>query len=63
MWQLAGFVSKEFPTHVCKLKKSIYGLKQSLRAWYHCLRDFVLALGFVESMGDNSLFYLTEMVL
>lgn len=43
MDQPKGFVSVEYPQHVCKLKKIIYGLKQAPRAWYlklnGCLMD------------------------
>lgn len=32
--QLKGFIDPTFPNHVFKLKKTLYGLKQSLKAWY-----------------------------
>lgn len=41
---------------VCKLNKSIYGLKQASRQWNQKLTNTVLDLGFSESKFDNSLF-------
>jgi Reverse transcriptase (RNA-dependent DNA polymerase)/Integrase core domain len=41
---------------VCRLKKSIYGLKQSPRAWYSKLSHFLLSCNFKVSNADNSLF-------
>jgi hypothetical protein len=40
--QSLSFKSKEHPNHVYKLHKALYGLKQSPRAWYECLRDFLI---------------------
>jgi hypothetical protein len=35
--QPPGFEYSEYPNHVYKLSKVLYGLKQSPRAWYECL--------------------------
>jgi len=34
MQQPMGFVDPALPTHVCRLHKSLYCLKQAPRAWY-----------------------------
>jgi len=56
MKQLPGFVDFALPSHVCRLHKSLYGLKQALRAWYTCLNGFLLSIGFHASKVDTSLF-------
>jgi Reverse transcriptase (RNA-dependent DNA polymerase) len=39
----------------CKLKKSIYGLKQSSRAWYEKLSSYLIYYNFTISSADHSL--------
>ncbi|WJZ95273.1 hypothetical protein VitviT2T_014054 [Vitis vinifera] len=58
MAQSPGFIDADKPTHVCKLHKAIYGLKQASRAWYHELRQFLVDSGFKNSHSDTSLFIL-----
>ncbi|KAL1206311.1 Retrovirus-related Pol polyprotein from transposon RE2 [Cardamine amara subsp. amara] len=41
---------------VLKLRKAIYGLKQSPRAWYHKLSFTLTAKGFRRSEADHTLF-------
>jgi len=45
---------------VCRLHKSLYGLKQALRAWYTRLNDFLLSNGFLISKVDTSLVILSD---
>ena len=53
-----GYVHPQYPHHVCKLHKSIYGLKQASRAWLSRLTTFLLSLNFIVSKADTSLFIL-----
>lgn len=50
----------DFPTHICKLQKSIYCLKQALWAWFAKLSDRLLSFGFQPSLSDSSLFILRQ---
>jgi len=56
MDQPQGFIHPDFPHHVCKLNKAIYGLKQAPCTWFTRLLDSLLELGFLPSLVDTSLF-------
>ncbi|CAM8888151.1 unnamed protein product [Rhodiola kirilowii] len=60
MSQPPGFRDTKYPEHVCLLKKAIYGLKQSPRAWFHKLREFLHSSGFRSCKTDASLFVRTH---
>ena len=52
----AGFEDSSHSDFVCRLNKSLYGLKQMPRAWYSRFATHLLSLRFVEAKSDTSLF-------
>jgi histone deacetylase 1/2 len=56
--QPSSFVHPAFPSDVCKLNKSLYGLKQALWCWFQRFTSFLRTLGFLGSKSDSSLFIL-----
>lgn len=56
MTQPPGFIDKDRPTHVCRLRKAIYGLKQVPCVWYMALKQHLTSTGFHISQADDSLF-------
>jgi hypothetical protein len=42
---------------VCRLKKTLYGLKQASRAWYEKIDGYLMSLGFNKSVVDPNLYY------
>ena len=57
MSQPEGFVVKGNEQKVCKLVKSLYGLKQTPRAWYEKLTEHILKLNFEHfDLDDATLF-------
>ena len=52
MKQSPGYVQSGKEELVCKLRKSIYGLKQSPRCWNEKLCDKLKSAGFKESGAD-----------
>jgi hypothetical protein len=55
--QPPGFEVQDKKTHVCKLKKVVYGLKQSPRAWYGRIDSFMMSLGFTRRKVDPKLYF------
>jgi hypothetical protein len=56
MSQPEGYISEGEEHLVCKLKRSIYGLKQSARAWNAKINDIMLKEGFTRSRADQCLY-------
>ena len=55
--QPEGFVVHGSESHICRLKKALYRLKQALRAWYSRIDSYLQRLGFTKSDADSNLYY------
>ncbi|GJS60756.1 ribonuclease H-like domain-containing protein [Tanacetum coccineum] len=56
MHQPPGFWDLQHPDHVCLLQRSLYGLKQTPRAWFQRFAAYAAWVGFHHSRCDSSLF-------
>ena len=56
MSQPEGFVDKDKEHLVCKLKKSLYGLKQSPRCWNSALDKYLKEIGFIQAESDPCIY-------
>nr|GEY90789.1 hypothetical protein [Tanacetum cinerariifolium] len=69
MEQPEGFVNPKYPNHVCKLKRSIYGLKQASRQWNKRFDDEIKKLGFTQNPDEPCVYikasgsYITILIL
>ncbi|RVX04551.1 Retrovirus-related Pol polyprotein from transposon RE1 [Vitis vinifera] len=57
MEQPPGFVAQGESGLVCRLRRSLYGLKQSPRAWFSHFSSVVQEFGMLRSTADHSVFY------
>jgi hypothetical protein len=53
-----GFEMQGRESHVCKLKKELYGMKQAPRAWYSRIDAYLQQLGFEKSEVDPNLYFI-----
>ncbi|GJR72305.1 retrotransposon protein, putative, ty1-copia subclass [Tanacetum coccineum] len=69
MTQPKGFVNPKYPNHVCKLKRSIYGLKQASRQWNKRFDDQIKKFGFTQNQDEPCVYlkasgnYVTFLIL
>ena len=55
-----SFETHDKESHVCRLKKSMYSLKQEPRTWYGRIDGFLSTLGFTKSKANSNLYYKVE---
>ncbi|GJV27343.1 retrotransposon protein, putative, ty1-copia subclass [Tanacetum coccineum] len=69
MEQPEGFVNQKYPNRVCKLKRSIYGLKQASRQWNKRFDDEIKKFGFSQNRDEPCVYvkasgsYVTFLIL
>ncbi|KAH9659545.1 hypothetical protein KPL70_023885 [Citrus sinensis] len=57
MLQPEGFAETGKENLVCRLNKSLYGLKQALRCWYKRFDSFIMSLGYNRLSSDHCAYY------
>ncbi len=57
MAQPEGFVAPGREMEVCRLIKSIYGIKQAPRAWNTRFNDFLVTFGLTRSVADPCIYF------
>ncbi|KAL9264556.1 Retrovirus-related Pol polyprotein from transposon TNT 1-94-like protein [Drosera capensis] len=56
MEQPDNFQVKDKEDYVCKLKKSLYGLKQASRQWYKKFESVICGQGYIKTTFDHCVF-------
>ena len=57
MRQPEGYAEKGKEDYVCKLNRSLYGLKQSPRQWNRIFDKFMAHIGFIRSQFDHCVYF------
>jgi hypothetical protein len=57
MEQIPGYEEGDPTTDLCKLEKTLYGLKQSPREWFKVMRDYLFSQGLIQSNADPCIYY------
>ena len=60
MDQPEGFIKPGTENLVCKLKKSLYGLKQASRAWNSVIDKFLKEIGALKCAGDHCIYAMEQ---
>ena len=60
MQEPEGHIDEQHPDYVCKLQKSLYGLKQSAHLWNQLLSKTLKTFGFTQLLTDTSCFVKTD---
>jgi hypothetical protein len=56
--QPEGFEVGSRETHVCRLRRALYGLKKAPQAWYSRIDNYLREMGFQRSEADPNLYFL-----
>ena len=56
--QPEGFETFDRESHVCRLKRDLYWLKQAPRAWYTRINNYFTGLGFTKSEAYTNLYHI-----
>jgi hypothetical protein len=57
MSQPEGIVERKNEQKVCRLNKSIYGLKQAGRSWYQKIDTYLESIGLTRTSADNCVYF------
>jgi hypothetical protein len=48
------------PSLVCRLRKSLYGLKKAPSAWYAKMDSYILSRGFIRCISDHNVYVMRK---